>query len=259
MIVSGIMPAWMPFAHWKWWLFTIALLAFLALVGQMIFQRLEDKKRDLDQTQRDEVLAKMAKLLEGQDYRTVSNELGTARNQPQSADRARKHDRDNALLEMSADDPLIYLAIEPATEAMFARTPFVLSNEGKRPAHNVTIQPFKLCRKQVAFATIGAIPVREKASVLPNIADSGAMIQHDIFYWLTKDWDTNGEIVGEWPVPIRITYDDPLNQKHFETTLTLVFFPITHMMNKRHKPPSFIKPEPNWEIRNIEHRALNGH
>lgn len=249
MIAAGIMPAWTPFSHWKWWLFSVAMLAFLALVGQLILQRLEDKRENLEQAEQREVIKKLATFIERMEPTNFSGEGKSL---------GHRHTRDSAYAPegRSSDDPLIYLEIQSPTEGMFRRTPFVLKNHGKSPAHNVAIQPFKLCRKPVTFPTVGAIPVGERLSVVPTVADGGAMIEHDIFYWLTKDWDGNGELVGEWPVSVSIKYGDPLNQKQFETTMTLVFFPIAYMMNEKHSSP-FKQDRAVYEIRNIHHRTVD--
>lgn len=163
--------------------------------------------------------------------------------------------------EMTLDDPRIYLEIEAASEGFFPRTPFILRNEGKYEAHHVAIQPFKLCRKVVTFPEVAVISVGKPEKALPTVEDGGAQnVTHDIFHWLNKDWDSSGTLADEdWPIPITITYCDPLGKRRFEGTVTLVFHPWTHNMNKKHpNAPNFIlrHRDPGYEFINPQFRLL---
>jgi hypothetical protein len=164
---------------------------------------------------------------------------------------------DSATKEMTLDDPRIYLGIEPASEVMFPRTPFILRNEGKYEAHHVAIQPFKLCRKVVGFPEVAVVSVGKPEKALPTVEDDGGqMVNHNIFHWLNKDWDASGTLADEdWPIPITIKYSDPLDKRHFEGTVTLMFHPWTYNMNKKSNDknlPNFIlrHQEPGWEFIN---------
>ena len=66
-----------------------------------------------------------------------------------------------------------------------------------------------------------------------------------------KDWNDNEELVEDWPIPIAVKYSDPLEEKSFETTMTLVFHPIRYMMNKKYDR----RPSAVGEIDASEFRA----
>lgn len=263
MILVGILPAWAPFAHWKWWIFAVALIALVSFVVQSTLQFIEDRRRKLDDRRRklddDEFRKVFVKAIKLLDITTES-----AEEPPIESNRAkslgRHKTRDSAFVppELTRDDPLVYLDIQPATESMFPRTPFILNNQGKSAAHDVSIQPFKLFHKLVTFPTIAVLPSGNKVPALATVEDSGTMTQHDIFYWLTKDWDSNDKLVEEWSVPISVKYSDPTGQRRFEVTMTLVFFPIRHMMNKKRDRPSLIGQSPTWEFREYETHVLTG-
>ena len=59
----------------------------------------------------------------------------------------------------------------------------------------------------------------------------GGITQHDIFYWLSKDWRGKNDRMGEYIVPIRINYRDSIDSKHFEATMALVFDAIRYQLN----------------------------
>jgi hypothetical protein len=85
------------------------------------------------------------------------------------------------------------------------------------------------------------------------------MLQHNIFYWLNKDWDGGGKVTNDWPVDILIKYSDPSGKK-FEAALTMVFRPITYMMNQKIKPdaPPFLRRqvEASLEFIDIKHMRV---
>jgi pyrimidine deaminase RibD-like protein len=130
-------------------------------------------------------------------------------------------------------DPRIYAEVSEPKDAMFARTPFVLHNRGGNVAHNVQIHSIKLSKSLVTFDPVGVIAPNDRAQVVPYIETAGALEQHNIVHWLNRDWDSGGDIVEEWPVPLRITYED-FSKTIFETTLTLVYLPIKASFRNNH-------------------------
>jgi pyrimidine deaminase RibD-like protein len=112
----------------------------------------------------------------------------------------------DAELEMVADDPRIYVAIKEPNDAMFPRTPFVLTNSGGVVAHRVMLEmPWKLKGRNVSFEMVETIPAGENRESLPTIGEEGLTSKHDIFYWLLQDWngDSRG-ICEEWPRPLTV-------------------------------------------------------
>jgi hypothetical protein len=163
-------------------------------------------------------------------------------------------------LSVPLEEPRIYLGIQDAADQVFPGAQFILSNHGKISAHNVQIQPFKLCRKLVVFPIVPYIHPTNEHRVQATVSDVGAMFQHNIFYWLNKDWDGGGKVTDDWPIDIFIRYSDPSGRK-FEAALTMIFHPITHMMNQKIKPdaPSFLRrqPQASLEFTDIKHKPLN--
>jgi hypothetical protein len=151
---------------------------------------------------------------------------------------------------ISADDPRIYVSIQPAKEAMFSRTPFVFQNRGKDTAHNVAMEPFKLDRKTVTVPKIELIHADEEASGLPTIDKSDSFMEkNDIFHWLLRDWNANGELIDEWPIRLRVNYED-FNHQKFTAAMTLVFHPIRQIMSESGNWPNY--KDVTWEMRDID-------
>ena len=161
-------------------------------------------------------------------------------------------------LGMSADDPRIYLEIANPKDSLVRRTPFVLRNHGKDVAHTVQIQPFKLDRKKVAFPLVEAIPPAQSGESLPTIDHAdGILNEHDIFYWLLKDWNANGELIEEWPIQITVSYSDFSKKKNFLTTAKLVFHAIRYILEQDHGGAWPGHDRVLWEFREIEIRRVS--
>ncbi len=78
------------------------------------------------------------------------------------------------------------------------------------------------------------------------------MSDHDIFHWLMRDWDGNGELVDEWPIPLTVHYSDFSGKKQFVAKMILVFHPIRYMMDEKHNLGTRGYQHPLWEFRDIE-------
>jgi len=103
---------------------------------------------------------------------------------PGRKQRQTKIARTNAEFEMVADDSRIYVAIKEPTDAMFPRTPCVLTNSGGDLVHRVKLEmPWKLKARNVSFAMVETIPAGENRESLPTIGEEGLTSKHDIFYW----------------------------------------------------------------------------
>ena len=165
--------------------------------------------------------------------------------------------RTNAEFEMVADDPRIYVAIKEPTDAMFPRTPFVLTNSGGDVAHRVKLEmPWKLKGRNVSFEMVETIPAGENRESLPTIGEEGPTSKHDIFYRLLQDW--NGDSRGireEWPRPLTIGYEDFSRRKRFEISMTLMFYPIKHILKTKQRFPSW-QHYKTWEFRDITFKRV---
>jgi hypothetical protein len=162
-----------------------------------------------------------------------------------------------ASTEASNDDPRIYLELVEPKFAIMSRTPFILWNRGKDVAHKIQIKPFKLKRNAVTFPVVEAIAAGDKGETLPTI-DSDTN-EHDIFYWLEKDWDafgvSGGVIATEWPIEIEIGYSDFTLKKKFVTTMTFVFFAVKYTLEK---PPVWpMNDKVLWEFRDIVTKRIS--
>jgi hypothetical protein len=264
-IGQAILPLFAPpdqvtWLRWRVGGIILGVLALIALAIQLYLQHREEVKEKLRQEHRER---EREQRQEERDTKLVAKVIAEyqAGERPKEKSASRMTHDSAFLARMELSDPLIYVDIEPANENMFARTAFILQNRGKNTAHKATVQPFKLFRKAVVFPTVEVIPAGEKRSTLPTVGtDESLMFEHDIFHWLMKDWNANGELIDEWPIPISISYSDPLDQRHFEATMKLVFRPIRYMMNnKRDRPhqPPFLQGqrEPSWEFRDIKFKC----
>lgn len=139
---------------------------------------------------------------------------------------------------MTTADPRIYVEVIRSPTS-FWRTQFLLHNQGEDTAHDVCISPFKLCGRLVTFPSVGAIKSGACLPAMPTVEKCfGGITQHDIFYWLSKDWRGKNDRMGEYIVPIRINYRDSIDSKHFEATMALVFDAIRYQLNKEHDVPN---------------------
>ena len=132
-------------------------------------------------------------------------------------------------------DPRIYLDIQ--LEKKDFRDRFICHNQGKDTAHNVQIQPITLAGDKVTFNSIGVIGAGEKGIAIPSIEGAGGLTGNMIFHWLIQDWDKGNQLVGEWPVQMKVTYTNALNSREFTGTSTFVFYPIKYNYLFKHKKP----------------------
>lgn len=99
-------------------------------------------------------------------------------------------------------------------------------------------------------------PLEKTARLLPTIGEEGPMSKHDIFYRLLQDW--NGDSRGireEWPRPLTIGYEDFSRRKRFEISMTLMFYPIKHMLKTKQRFPSW-QHYKTWEFRDITFKRV---
>jgi len=227
----------------KWAVVGLAIAYIACVAASELSKRRAERIKEAKQEERDRELIRKAVLEYKASIETVVQPLPSAAPPIE--------------LGMSADDPRLYLNIGHSTDAMFRKTPFILRNDGKDVAHTAQIQPFKLKRKDVTFAPIEIIPAGEKRNTLPTVNSHEPMTEHDIFNWLLKDWDGNGELVDEWPVPLTVEYSDFSKKKKFVASMTLVFYPIRFLLDEKHNWPTRNYDHPLWEFRGIEFKRVS--
>jgi pyrimidine deaminase RibD-like protein len=153
-------------------------------------------------------------------------------------------------------DPRVYLEVlESGGGSVFSKTPFVLHNRGGDVAHDVRIHPIKLKTSTITFESVGALAPGNKGQVLPCMEGAGALAPHNIAHWLHRDWDSNGQLVEEWSVCVRITYED-FAKKHFETALDLVYLPVKATFRDNHTAWGG-DDSAVFQLRNFEFRRLD--
>jgi hypothetical protein len=157
--------------------------------------------------------------------------------------------------EVSSSDPRIYLEVVESSAPLFPRTPFVLHNRGGDVAHNVQIDSFTLNKHTVTFESVGVIAPEDKRDILPSIEEAGALTHHNILHWLTADWNAAGKPVAEWPVSVRVTYENFAKRK-FETRLELLCFPIK-AIHQQNRPAWPQDNSPILMTRNFEFRKVS--
>ena len=53
------------------------------------------------------------------------------------------------------------------------------------------------------------------------------------FYGLLQDWNGDSRGIREqWPRPLTVRYEDFSRRKRFEISMTLMFYPIRHMLKR---------------------------
>jgi hypothetical protein len=149
-------------------------------------------------------------------------------------------------------DPRIYLDIK--LEKTDFRDRFICHNQGKDTAHNVQIQPITLAGHKVTFNSIGVIGAGQTGIAVPSIEGAGGLTGNMIFHWLIQDWDKGNQLVGEWPVQMKVTYTNALNNREFTGTSTLMFYPIKYNNLIKHKKPI---TEKMWDFKNPQFISEN--
>ena len=214
----------------------LASIAAASVVVSEVLVYRSEKRRKTEQHERDKQIAKLAV----EEYRNATTSALPEQEEPKE-------------LGMSADDPRIYVSIETPKDKLFQRTSFILNNQGKDVAHEVQIHTFKLDHRAVTFDPVEAIPPGENGETLPTIEGvDGTMYEHNIFHWLSKDWDAHGELIEEWPIPVELTYTDFSKKKLFSVKMVLVFHAIRYLLKERHKEAPSPLDRPFWEMRDIE-------
>ena len=227
---------------WRIIVFCVLVIALVCFVAAEVVSKKERKKWEEGQEGRERKLAAL-----------VAREV---RSSPTLSREFEQRPPDANPQGMSSTDPRIYVSIESATEAMFPRTPFVFHNQGKDTAHDVTVEPFKLDRKKVEIPSVPVIAAGDKAESLPEIEKAdGTMNKYDIFNWLLKDWNANGELVEEWVIPLRVRYSDFSKKRRFVSTMNLVFHPIRYIMSEKNNWPDY--KDALWEMRDIDFKQEN--
>ena len=93
-----------------------------------------------------------------------------------------------------------------------------------------TVERFILDFRRITDWAVPRTSRSEKAHVIPRIEDSAPF---KIDHYLAEDWNLNGERIEEWPVSIRIIYND-FKGDRFETTVDLLYLAIRPTLRKNH-------------------------
>ncbi len=151
------------------------------------------------------------------------------------------------------NDPLIYLDLQPASTDWRDRV--VCHNRGKSVAHNIQIQPIKLAGRTVTFSSIGSIGPDKEADVNVNVDVESGITRGWLFHWLLEDWRKKAEeLVGDWPVPMVVNYNDALNSRKFTGTSTLEFHALKYQYLQQSSPER-LKLEKLWDFKNPQFAA----
>ncbi|HTR26182.1 MAG TPA: hypothetical protein VMI10_19565 [Terriglobales bacterium] len=220
-LLSGLAIAFLQFtanpSRYRWYVLGLIGVIFICSLSVRIIekQRREKAENDFEQFKRD-LPQLISKAVSDQHPPTLHPAGAVEKN------------------EISAHDPRVYpISVKEPEEAIFPKSPFVLTNYGGDVAHKVRIQMlFKLRGRNVAFNTVEVLPAGGSVEVLPEIEDESLSTKHDIFHWLLADWNGDSRGISEdWPKPVNIHWSNHQG-KEFTTAATLVFHPIKYLLKR---------------------------
>jgi hypothetical protein len=148
-------------------------------------------------------------------------------------------------------DPRIYVTIRES-DAATSPCSFLLTNLGGGVAHNVQVEPLTICGRHVIFPQVPVIPVRESKDSFAKIGVQGSqpLRTNDLFQFMEEDWSTSqGNITGEWSVPVIVSYDDYTGVRTIESAMMLIFFPMQYRLQQKQSTPSL--SDPTYEFRHV--------
>ena len=145
---------------------------------------------------------------------------------------------------VNSRSPEIYPTIKGKGKGLFSKTEIIVNNQGTAVAHKIHVEPIILRSGIISFSKIETLALNASENITATAENTNALAQHNITSLLMRDWDAKGEVTTEFPIPMRITYDDVVHQ-HFETTFDLVYFPLKDI---RDRDP--------FEIRHLEIRLV---
>jgi len=157
----------------------------------------------------------------------------------------------------ASNDPRVYPEIVDRTVSggFFAGTPFVLTSHGGDVAHKCSTESLVFSDGQVTFEVVETIPgAGGKAEMLPTVENAGVLQHRNIKVALRKEWDRAGKLTSEFPVNMRMSYED-FKERKFETSFELVYLPILDIAHEQH--PNAYKPTPVLRVRNIKLRRIS--
>jgi hypothetical protein len=131
-------------------------------------------------------------------------------------------------------DPRIYVSLKKCGEVENhpLESRLVLSNVGKEPAHNISVEDLKFRVGTVTFdGPIGLIAGNGNEAVVPRSTAFGPAFNRDIVRVLEKEFGTYGDQIEreKITVPLTVTYSDYRGTR-FETTCDLVFNGIANAL-----------------------------
>jgi hypothetical protein len=109
----------------------------------------------------------------------------------------------------------------------------------------VELEPIALPSGRITFSRIETLPAGATKHVFPTVEHVSALSHHRINGILMKEWDAKGEVTSEFPIHMRIHYEN-FSHKRFETTFDLIYLPVKDIVEQN-----------PFEIRNLELQPLD--
>lgn len=206
-----------------WWVSVgIGVTALLALLGQALMQSSEDQQMQT-------VLSRIAEDL-GTKSVTVAVKGVSA--------------SITAGAVLVVTSPQIYPDIKGKGKGLFSKTEIILCNRGVEVAHKIHVEPIALRSGSIMFSRIETLAPGVSEDITATAENTSALSQHNITSLLMRDWDAKGEATTEFPIPMRIIYEDVIHRQ-FETAFDLIYLPVKDIVEQN-----------PFDIRNLEIRPL---
>jgi pyrimidine deaminase RibD-like protein len=130
-------------------------------------------------------------------------------------------------ISVKASDPRIYL--DPVNEEYISSgsMPFFLRNGGQEIAHDIQIHPVTLAGTTVSFEHLSHLGPGEQKRIFPNVEPGGVLTYHNILSPLSEAWDEANDLsIEEFPLKLKISYEDYSGERKFESRITLLYLPF---------------------------------
>jgi len=200
----------------------IAMVAFVGLAE--LFTRINEKKRERAQPERDRVLAELL-------ANTIKENERKEQREAKEKSEGRSKAFDSAEVLEPPLGPRIFMNLRSHIDGPFTKTDFILTNSGADIAHKIRVEPFRLSSGHIEFPEVETLEPRHTKEIQPTVSRTSAASRNNLSSLLFGEWDRLKERKEEMGLPMRILYEDSFHNK-FVTDFLLVYMPMQDILEQ---------------------------
>jgi hypothetical protein len=198
----------------------IAMVAFVILAE--VFTRLDEKKRERDQPERDRALARLVAI-------TIKENEARERREAESVGRSKVFDSAEGLEPPLG--PRIFMNVRSHIDGPYTKTDFLLTNSGGGVAHNIRVEPIRLSSGNIEFPGVETLERGITKELQPTVSRTSAASKNNLSSLLFGEWDRLKDRKEEMGLPMRILYQDSFHNR-FVTDFLLVYMPMQDILEQ---------------------------